>query len=199
MKKNSDRIHAVLDGRIDPAACTPDESAQLSEYREALARLEASRIRAPAGLTAQIIASLLRQRPAMATGRGHTFWPESRQWMAPAFAGAAAMLLLSFGILHFRDSPQRKTVLMHFEIHAPGAHMIDLVGSFNQWTPGAIRLEGPDASGHWKTDVKLPEGLHEYQFLVDGKNWVTDPNAMTHRPDGFGHENAVVDVYNERS
>ena len=90
-------------------------------------------------------------------------------------------------------------MLVHFQIHAPGAQRVELVGDFNNWTPGAIRLHGPDASGHWTADVELPEGRYEYQFLVNGKTWVTDPNAATHRPDGFGRENAVMDVYEERS
>jgi 1,4-alpha-glucan branching enzyme len=62
-----------------------------------------------------------------------------------------------------------------------------------------MRLQGPDASGHWTINVELPEGHYEYQFLVNGKTWVTDPNADAYRPDGFGRENAVVDVYEERS
>lgn len=198
-QKSTDRIHAVLDRQIDPATCTPDESVELSRYREELRRLEASRAHAPAGLTAGIMAALPQRRRTATANWMCAFWPKNRQWIGPAFAGAAAMLILSFGFLHLRAGSRHDAILVHFEIYAPGAHAIDLVGSFNQWTPGAIRLEGPDASGRWKTDVKLPEGLHEYQFLVDGKTWVTDPNAIMRRPDDFGHENAVVGVYNERS
>ena len=83
---------------------------------------------------------------------------------------------------------------VHFELHAPGARSVELVGSFKHWQPGSIRLVGPDASGHWTASIHLPEGRHEYQFLVDGRQWVTDPMAAVVRPDGFGRANAILDV-----
>jgi hypothetical protein len=47
--------------------------------------------------------------------------------------------------------------------------------------------------------VELPEGRHEYIFLVDGKRWVTDPRGASHRPDGFGQVNTVIRVYDSES
>jgi 1,4-alpha-glucan branching enzyme len=74
---------------------------------------------------------------------------------------------------------------------------VELLASFNDWQPGSIVLTGPDASGHWTTDVTLPEGRYEYIFLVDGEQWVPDPNAEVRRPDGFGRANAVLEVYED--
>ena len=39
-----------------------------------------------------------------------------------------------------------------------------------------------------------PAGRYEYQFLVEGERWVTDPLAVSRRPDGFGYQNAVVNL-----
>jgi hypothetical protein len=200
-KGNNSRIHALLDGEADVAGCTAEESAELAGYRDALRRLEKSRVGAPAGLMAGITAALPAARQRTFREWLEEFLPQRRQWAAPALAGALAMLVAVFGVSHLTPRAQTPTqrVAVHFQIHAPGAQRVELLGDFNNWTPGAVRLQGPDASGHWTASVELPEGHYEYQFLVNGKTWVTDPNATTHRPDGFGRENAVVDVYEERS
>ena len=123
--------------------------------------------------------------------------PAPRQWWLPALAGATAALMLAFGWYHWSQS--NALVKVHFELHAPGARQVELVGNFNHWQPGTIRLSGPDAAGHWTATVALPEGRYEYQFLVDGRQWVTDPLAPVVRPDGFGHINAIRDVSKEET
>lgn len=192
MKSN---LHAALDG-TGPAPADRDEQARLREYREALDALEQTRVSAPSQLAARIM-NELRETPAR---RWHFNWrdwlPAPQQWLLPAAAGAAVALLLAFGglnLLHRRPP----TVAVHFQLHAPNARQVELVGDFNQWQPGAIRLTGPDASGHWTATVALPEGRYEYQFLVDGRQWVTDPAALVMRPDGFGHLNAIREVTRE--
>jgi len=193
------RIHALLDGEADPSACTPAEKATLAKYGEALGRLQHMRAQAPAGLDARIMASLPESRRPSLREWLEGFLPQPRQWAVPALAGAAAMLVAMAGIWHVTRTLRPPEVLVHFQFHAPDAQRVELVGDFNNWTPGTIRLRGPDASGHWTVNLDLPEGRYEYLFLVDGKTWATDPNAAAHRPDGFGRDNAVMDVYEERS
>jgi 1,4-alpha-glucan branching enzyme len=107
------------------------------------------------------------------------------------------MLLVVFGLGRFDRSAETSKVTFHFELHAPGADHVELLGTFNHWKSGDIVLNGPDASGHWTAEVALPVGRHEYIFLVDGKRWVADPKAATHRPDGFGRVNTVIKVYDD--
>jgi hypothetical protein len=200
MNKGADkRIHALLDGAPDATGCTPEETAAVARYRSALDRLEQGRVRAPASLTTAIMAALPVAKRWSLREWLEDVLPQRRQWAVPALAGAMAMLVTLLGVWQFTPRTHAQEVLVHFQIHAPGAQRVELVGDFNGWTPGLIRLRGPDASGHWTADVELPEGRYEYQFLVNGKTWVTDPNATTHRPDGFGRANAVMDVYEERS
>lgn len=118
-------------------------------------------------------------------------------WIIPTLAGSLAtvLILFSFGLLHKPTAPDH--IAFRFELHAPAAHRVELLGTFNDWQTGNIVLAGPDASGHWTTDVELPAGRYEYIFLVDGERWIADPKASTHLPDGFGRENTVITVYED--
>ena len=194
-RRMNERIHALLDKEAPTSGDKPEEEAILTPYRDALKRLQARKVSAPFGLTTRIMAALPTAGRFSFREWLEEFLPARRQWAAPALAGALLMLAVMLGVRFWTPSPGAPRMLVHFQIHAPGAERVELVGDFNNWTPGAIQLRGPDASGHWTTDVELPEGRYEYQFLVNGNTWVTDPNAAAHRPDGFGRENAVRDVY----
>ncbi len=197
--RTRETVHALLDGEADAARCTPEEAAAAVEYRDAISRLERGRVRAPAGLVDRIVAALPATRRFSLREWLKGLMPQRRQWAVPALAGAMAMLVAMLGVWRLSPAGRGDRVRVHFQVHAPGARSVELVGDFNRWAPGSIRLRGPDASGHWTADVELPEGHYEYLFLVNGETWVTDPNAAAHRPDGFGRENAVVDVCGERS
>jgi hypothetical protein len=53
-----------------------------------------------------------------------------------------------------------------------------LAGSFNDWQPTAHRMDGPDARGRYTTTLKLQKGTYEYKFVVDGKDWLSDPDNL---------------------
>ena len=48
--------------------------------------------------------------------------------------------------------------------------------------------------GVWVVPLLLPPETYEYMFVEDGQRWVTDPLAVQTRDDGFGTENAVLDL-----
>ena len=149
--------------------------------------------KAPADFTRQVMRALPMQ-PELPLHIGlRRFWPEHGRWFLPALAGAAAMLLFSTLLLSRPPHAGGNRVTVHFEIHAPDAQRVEVVGTFTEWQTGRLQLLGPDASGHWTTDVELPSGRHEYSFLVNGKQWVADPSAEVRRSDGFGRENAVLE------
>jgi len=160
-------------------------------------RLEQHRTKAPEGFTERVMDSLPEWSKPTLRARAAGFWPAHGRWIAPALAGAAAMLLVVFGLGRLDRPAEAGRVTFHFELHAPGADRVELLGTFNEWKSGDIVLNGPDASGHWTAEVALPEGRHEYIFLVDGERWLADPNAATHRPDGFGRVNTVIKVYED--
>ncbi len=158
-----------------------------------LETLRELRQKAPAAFTRQVMNAL----PAEPDLPWHVslcrLWPEHGRWFLPAVAGAAAMLLISTLLISRPPQVNSQRVAVHFEIHAPEAQRVELVGTFTEWQTGQIQLAGPDASGHWTAEVELPSGRHEYSFLVNGKQWVTDPRADIRRADGFGRENAVLE------
>ncbi len=58
-------------------------------------------------------------------------------------------------------------------VAANNASKVSVAGSFNQWNPDQFFLKKTD--GVWKTELKLPEGNHQYKFVANGQ-WYTDPS-----------------------
>jgi hypothetical protein len=72
------------------------------------------------------------------------------------------------------------------------AGAVYVTGSFSDWDPQAVPMvQGND--GVWRATTKLPAGKHLYKFVVDG-NWITDPDAERTVDDGYGGENAVIEI-----
>jgi len=59
---------------------------------------------------------------------------------------------------------------------ATSAKEVYLAGSFNKWKPTEHKMTGPDPDGYYSATLKLPEGRHEYKFVLDGKVWKSDPS-----------------------
>lgn len=55
----------------------------------------------------------------------------------------------------------------------PLAKQVILSGSFNNWHEQAIKMV--KHGDVWKLTMKMPPGIYEYKFIVDG-NWITDPD-----------------------
>lgn len=55
---------------------------------------------------------------------------------------------------------------------------VHLAGSFNEWSQTAEKMEGPDKEGRFTKRLELPDGLHEYKFVVDGATWEPDPENV---------------------
>lgn len=66
---------------------------------------------------------------------------------------------------------------VEFRHKAPRAKSVELVGDFNAWEPGVLRMSR-GADGVWSVSLPLPAGRHKYLFLTDGEPRV-DPGAET--------------------
>jgi hypothetical protein len=120
-------------------------------------------------------------------------------------AGAVAVLLL-IGIRQFRVGGLRETQSLavqpvvppiqavQFVLAAPGASQVNLVGDFNGWDSAATPLKPVGAAGVWAVEVWLPSGRHEYAFVVDGREWRSDPAAPRALANDYGAPNSVITV-----
>jgi 1,4-alpha-glucan branching enzyme len=71
-----------------------------------------------------------------------------------------------------------------FRLTARGANQVQLVGDFTHWEERPIpMIKGVD--GAWRATVILPEGRHQYLFLVDG-NLCEDPDCSERVPNAIG-------------
>jgi hypothetical protein len=71
------------------------------------------------------------------------------------------------------------------------ASTVTVTGTFLGWDPAGVPLRRL-ADGLWIGEVPLTPGIHQYAFVVDGKQWRPDPNAAWNVDDGLGRQNSVV-------
>ena len=83
-----------------------------------------------------------------------------------------------------------------FGYHPPaGTKSVYLAGTFNDWKPNVLKMDGPDDSGRYQTKLVLAPGTHEYKFVLDGTRWRQDPGNG--RQTGY-YQNSVVEVGKSR-
>jgi Glycogen recognition site of AMP-activated protein kinase len=194
------RIHDVLDGTLSAEALPP-------ELRRGARRLAAAAetLAAPvpgASVALRVMEEIRRPAPSwvrrlarwVVTPRAITF--RIRPAWSLAF-GATIAVLAVFATGPWESTPPvlgEHEGIAQFVGRFPGAQTVHVVGSFNDWQSGSIRLEDRDHDGVWRAIVVLPAGTYEYMFVVDGERWVTDRLAERLVADEFGRENSVVIV-----
>lgn len=90
-------------------------------------------------------------------------------------------------------SGQETKVYVRLVLLQPEARSVSVAGDFNGWNPGQTKMERSEG-GMWTATIALKPGRYQYMFVVDGKQWIADPFAVDGTGDGFGSQNAVLDV-----
>ena len=85
------------------------------------------------------------------------------------------------------------TVYVRLVLVQPEARSVSVAGDFNGWSPSRTTMERSE-SGVWTATIQLRPGRYQYMFVIDGKQWIADPLAKEDAGDGFGAQNAVLDV-----
>ena len=134
--------------------------------------------------------------------RRFLFKPRQTQWsMASGMVTASIALVFIFSLnQHWQSSTPPNEIAMttpefitvSFRVQLQGAQKVALAGGFNKWQP--VHMVKSDGKGVWDLEVKLKPGQYEYMFVVDGENWVSDPQANLYQDDGFGGKNSVIVV-----
>lgn len=145
------------------------------------------------------------QRQPWWQGIKQAIWrPRTLQWNIPTAAVSFSFLMaMGVGLNLFSSAPTSSPELaqtttdtnalaVHFELQAPQASHVSVVGDFSQWQKKIPMVKQP--SGTWVVEIPLEQGSYEYAFVVDKTRWIQDPNARVLRDDGFGNRNAVLTV-----
>ena len=158
---------------------------------------------APAGLTESILRSL---EPKTVPGWRRIYrWalrPRTVTFQPLKLIPTAMVLVLGLAIA-FQFAPWRQDagstdprqanlIPVTFSLSYPKAKSVSLIGSFNQWNPADHKMHQVGEQNTWVLELRLPEGRHEYAFLVDGKLVVPDQSSPFYQSDGFGNRNSVL-------
>ncbi len=210
----ADRIDAYLKGDLGATALTPQERLQADTVGRVAGELRRFVAARPApDLSASIMRRIEQLGPpgtAHADDDGRrSVWARLTEalWaprqvslrFRPAYAAAAVaaiVLLAVFAPLRGRlpvavptggaGAPQ---VFVQFRLDTPHASDVRLAGSFTNWQPAyALNETSP---GVWTVTLPLAPGVHQYGFVVDGRQWVPDPHARQVN-DGFGGVNSQI-------
>jgi 1,4-alpha-glucan branching enzyme len=91
-----------------------------------------------------------------------------------------------------KDRPQAPPKTVCLSLFGREAKQVHVAGTFNNWNPKSTPMQF-DGNQRWVTELTLPPGTYEYQFLVDG-HWTPDPQAQASVPNPFGSVNSVLHV-----
>ncbi|NNF06642.1 MAG: hypothetical protein HKN21_07765 [Candidatus Eisenbacteria bacterium] len=75
-----------------------------------------------------------------------------------------------------------------------GIDSVHLAGSMNDWSTTSHPLADEDQDGIWEIQLDLPQGEHQYKFVVNGSEWFADDFAVASADDGLGGANSVIKV-----
>lgn len=88
-------------------------------------------------------------------------------------------------------TPRPGTTPVRLVFRAPQASQVHVVGDFNDWRLDAHPMFAA-GQGVWVLDVHLHQGLYEYLFHVDGRDYVVDPRNPMRKPNPYGDFNSAL-------
>src|ERR1700719_406801 len=98
--------------------------------------------------------------------------------------------ILSCGVAIVLMQGSAKADEHEFRYKAPDAKSVELMCEFNGWK--SVQMTKGD-DGVWSTKVTLSPGTYAYKFLVNGSDWVLDPDNSTKKTSD-GIENSSVEI-----
>lgn len=131
---------------------------------------------------------------AIRAGRRDPVPPRPRRWWLGAAAAVVALAASLLLVVRHANPPGgagggRAVVL---RLVAPASSVV-VVGDFNDWSPVATPLQ-PTASGEWTVRLDLRPGRYRYTFLVDGREWKSDPAEPPAPDNDYGPPTSILTV-----
>lgn len=200
-------LSRYLDGELPLDALPERLQGDAKEFDRIMSVMSEKRVSAPSGLKPQVMDRVRRL--------ARSPWRRSWVWfMAPhtltvrpaslgaVLAAAAALFLLALpggepapaatAPAQQAPAPLPPGVVTKFVLLAPAAQTVVVTGDFVDWDPDGVPLARRAETGLWVAELPLPPGVHHYVFVVDGSEWLPDPNATSQVADGFGNHNSVL-------
>ncbi len=157
-----------------------------------------------APIVSAVVAQMLEADPALtpgqvkehllATARPLPHVAPERQGHGAIHGGRAVASVLRVAY----DSPaapalsRRRAIAFHY--YDKNARQVALVGSFNGWQPSGYEMS-QGQPGVWRINLPTPpRGVYAYKFLVDGAQWIADPENADRIEDGYGGFNSLLTV-----
>jgi glycosidase len=69
---------------------------------------------------------------------------------------------------------------------------VSVAGTFNSWNKDANPMSLGADGRTWTISLKLGLGKHQYKFVKNGDQWITDPKAVKNEDDGNGNTNSIL-------
>ena len=83
--------------------------------------------------------------------------------------------------------------MIDFYFQHSNAKEVILTGDFVDWSKDGIQLKFDEKKGLWKKSISFPGvGVFRYKFLIDKKQWMSDPRNLYRENDGFNGFNSKV-------
>ena len=199
MKHEHEILSQYLNGDLERDNLPESLREEAAAFERIVAALGRERVVLPPTVRATVMA-----RVRVAAGSP---WRRAWRWAtAPRLSPLTAGLAAAAGIAMFvlwpspeagipsavRDAAGAVVVPTRFVFLAPAAQQVAITGDWVHWDPEGIPMMRPQSDGAWVAEITVPPGLHQYIFIIDGREWRPDPNAVSQVDDGFGQRNSVL-------
>ncbi|HXL02546.1 MAG TPA: isoamylase early set domain-containing protein [Candidatus Atribacteria bacterium] len=161
---------------------------KLVEYLENLPKVEVSE-----GFAQQVMYRIEGRK------KKHLHYADYKKWVVVSLAAAFLVLIFFSNLpllpeLEISPSLGYRKIELVFYSPSQSSRTVAVAGDFSSWDYLQMERVKEDC---WRITLKVKPGKYQYGFLVDGKEWVADPNSLRQVPDGFGKFNSVLVVNGE--
>jgi hypothetical protein len=199
----NNELSEYLDGERELEELSPEAQAEAEAWRRLTGEMKADEPRqAPVWMENAVMSQIALADAPKENFLGWLLRPRTIRLsplssLAMAAAAVAVIALLPNG---GSQAPQPgpgavavTEILVEFSLEAPGATTVAVAGDFSGWESEFV-LDDADGDGIWTGRIPIEPGVHQYMFVINGTDWVTDPRAQRYSDDGFGNRNAVLAV-----
>ncbi|HNW33473.1 MAG TPA: isoamylase early set domain-containing protein [Candidatus Ozemobacteraceae bacterium] len=124
-------------------------------------------------------------------GREHSF-EEDEEWDNEEENKSADAGSQAGGEAPKKAEPAAGAGSVTFEYADSKATSVSVVGDFNDWNKDTSTMK--NENGVWKCSMNLKPGRHEYKFVINQTDWISDPKAKDTVADKYGGSSSVIEV-----